>query len=153
MSQCVMGMLLPLNPKAATPLIQILLIWDSMEQLHDNILSAFWNMNPYYLEKVFLSLQFCMVEILKCKGNNEYKLPHMGKDKFFKQHKKLPESLVIPFNVYQQAVDFRDDNIAALAQQIPEQRIDVLGPESDDEDSVSEVPENTPCVEILDMCV
>ena len=89
---------------------------NSMEQLHDHILSAFWNMNPYYLEKVFLSLQFCMVEILKCKGNNEYKLPHMGKDKFFKQHKKLPESLVIPFDVYQQAVDFRDDNIAALAQ-------------------------------------
>ena len=61
---------------------------NSMEQLHDHILSAFWNMNPYYLEKVFLSLQFCMVEILKCKGNNEY--PTWEKTNFSNNTKNFP---------------------------------------------------------------
>lgn len=30
---------------------------------------------------MFLSLQACMVEVIKSFGNNAYKLPHIGKDK------------------------------------------------------------------------
>ena len=119
---------------------------NTMEELHDQVVSAYWGMHPYYLEKVFLSLQLCMmIEILKQKGSNKYKLPHMGKDKLFRENAKLPASLTVPFEVYQQAVAFRDANTHVLGTFIPEQQVDLLGPESEEE---QEVEEEVPYIEI-----
>ena len=46
------------------------------------------------LNKVFLSLQMCMIETLKVNGKNNYKQPHMGKDSLLKNG-NLPVSLTI----------------------------------------------------------
>ena len=121
---------------------------NTMEQLRDNVLNAFWGMHPYYLEKVFLSLQLCMIEILKTKGSNNYKLPHMGKNKIFRQQNQLPKSLSVPFDVYQEAVSFRDTNAGVLGHHIPEQRLDLLGPESDDDDDSTEITNDTSYIEL-----
>ena len=45
---------------------------------------AFEFMPRIAIQKVFLSLQNCMIEALKIAGGNAYKLPHMGKDKLIK---------------------------------------------------------------------
>jgi hypothetical protein len=39
------------------------------------------------MNKVFLTLQSCMKETLKCDGDNTFKIPHMGKDKLFRGRK------------------------------------------------------------------
>jgi len=39
-----------------------------------------------------MSLQLGMIEIMKVKGNNDYKAPHMQKDALFRQD-KLPTTL------------------------------------------------------------
>lgn len=39
--------------------------------------------------RVFLTLQKCMVEIMKIRGANTYKIPHIKKD-YLKREKKLP---------------------------------------------------------------
>ena len=45
-------------------------------------------------KRVFLSLQQAMISVLECKGNNNYKLKHMGKDKLEKAG-KLPVALKV----------------------------------------------------------
>ena len=89
-----------------------------------------------------------MIEILKSKGSNNYKLPHMGKDKIFIQQNQLPKSLSVPFDVYQEAVLFRDTNAGVLGHHIPEQRLDLLGPESDDDDDSTEITNDTSYIEL-----
>ena len=69
----------------------------------------------------------------------------MGKDKLFRENAKLPASLTVPFEVYQQAVAFRDANTHVLGTVIPEQQLDLLGPESEEE---GEVEDEVPYIEI-----
>ena len=40
--------------------------------------------DPVKLNKVFLTLQGCMIEILKMKGDNNYKVPHLGNDELIR---------------------------------------------------------------------
>jgi hypothetical protein len=37
--------------------------------------------DPDTLNRVFLTLQGCMIEVMKDGGGNRYKIPHMDKDK------------------------------------------------------------------------
>lgn len=41
---------------------------------------AFDEMPPQALHTIFLSLQNCMIEIIKVNSDNKYKLPHMSKN-------------------------------------------------------------------------
>lgn len=76
-------------------------------QLIDAVVKPFNNMERYKLNNVFLSLQHCMIEVLKSGGDNKYKLPHMGKDKLQRQG-LLPENLCCPLELYQSAQQRRN---------------------------------------------
>lgn len=49
--------------------------------LIDGVKQAYWSYPPHKINRVFLTLQACMNEILNCGGDNTYKLPHMNKDR------------------------------------------------------------------------
>ena len=63
---------------------------------------AYNTYDPILLNYIFLSLQNCMIEILKCKGNNNYKLPHMNKASLDRQG-KLPVVLEVDRDLVQEA--------------------------------------------------
>ena len=53
--------------------------------------------NEYFMEKIkdaFLTLQAVYDEIIKCRGNNTYKLPHLQKQKF-RREGRLPTNLTV----------------------------------------------------------
>ncbi|CAH9079650.1 unnamed protein product [Cuscuta europaea] len=56
------------------------------------VTKAYDEFSPYTLNKVWLSLQLCMTEILIVKGNNNYKIPHIGHDNLHAQG-ELPISI------------------------------------------------------------
>jgi hypothetical protein len=51
---------------------------------------------------VFLSLQQCFIEVKKCGGGNNYKLPHMGEAKMA-QHDLFPDIIAYPLALYNSA--------------------------------------------------
>lgn len=51
----------------------------TIDELVDAVEKSFEEMSSDNLNRVFLTLQSCMVEIMKVNGGNNYKLPHMGK--------------------------------------------------------------------------
>ena len=55
-----------------------------------------------------------------------------------RENHKLPTLLTFPMELYNQAASFRDSNAHLLSSDIPEQRLDLLGPESDTEDATIE---------------
>jgi hypothetical protein len=50
-----------------------------MDQLVEAVFDAFAELPTKKLNYGFLTLQGCFNEILDCHGDNNYKLPHMGK--------------------------------------------------------------------------
>ncbi|KAK9705642.1 hypothetical protein RND81_07G072700 [Saponaria officinalis] len=51
----------------------------TVDELVANVTEAFENQKAQCLDDVWLSLQACMVEIMKRRGHNDYKLPHLKK--------------------------------------------------------------------------
>ncbi|XP_074298986.1 uncharacterized protein LOC141629980 [Silene latifolia] len=51
----------------------------TVDDLVNEVMQAFVDYSPSKLNNIFLSLQAVMVEIMKCKGHNNFSLPHMGK--------------------------------------------------------------------------
>lgn len=47
--------------------------------------SQFEEMSPDNLNHVFLSLQACMIEMMKVNGGTNYKLPHIGKNQMLRE--------------------------------------------------------------------
>jgi hypothetical protein len=52
------------------------------------------------LNRIFLTLQACMTEVINHVGGNGYSIPHVNKEKLEKLH-KLPTSISCPLEVYQ----------------------------------------------------
>ncbi|XP_057775233.1 uncharacterized protein LOC130994215 [Salvia miltiorrhiza] len=57
----------------------------NMEELLENVKAAYEEYPPEKLNSVFLTLQGCYHEIIKAKGGNNYKIPHMNKDRLTRQ--------------------------------------------------------------------
>lgn len=76
-----------------------------LDELVDAVKQAFYNISPSTLNKVFLSLQGCLIEILKFKGHNNFKLPHMGKDALIRVG-QLPTHLEVEIEVVKEAINF-----------------------------------------------
>ena len=57
----------------------------TVDELVNAIEKAFNELPPQSLNRVFLSLQQCMIVVNKDFGGNNYKLPHMGKENLEKQ--------------------------------------------------------------------
>ena len=60
--------------------------------------------NPSTLNRVFLTLQSCMIEVMKINGGNRYKLPHMNKARL-EALNILPRSLECPREIYEMAME------------------------------------------------
>ncbi|CAD6272331.1 unnamed protein product [Miscanthus lutarioriparius] len=52
-----------------------------MDELIQNVIMEYENYNPIILNRVFLTLQGCMIEVMKDNGGNRYKIPHMSKER------------------------------------------------------------------------
>jgi hypothetical protein len=54
---------------------------NSINELIEAIMDSFNAMGHDKLKNVFLSLQQCLIEVMKRGGGHNYKLPHMDKEK------------------------------------------------------------------------
>lgn len=70
----------------------------NMAELVKAVEESFAALSRDKLDYIFLSLQACMLEVLKEKGGNKYKLPHLGKAKLSRED-KLPKNLICPEKV------------------------------------------------------
>ncbi|XP_074303461.1 uncharacterized protein LOC141637941 [Silene latifolia] len=52
----------------------------SVDELVNSVMQAYVDYDHIKLNKVFLTLQSVMVEIMQTKGHNDFAIPHMGKD-------------------------------------------------------------------------
>ena len=78
----------------------------NLDDLIDNVQKEFDNYDPATLNREFLTLQGCMIEVMKDGGGNIYKIPHMNKDRL-EALGMLPKSLSCDRQLY-------EDVIAAL---------------------------------------
>jgi hypothetical protein len=53
----------------------------TMDELIQNVVNEYQNYNPFILNRVFLTLQGCMIEVMKDNGGNKYKISHMNKER------------------------------------------------------------------------
>ncbi|XP_026436613.1 uncharacterized protein LOC113334612 [Papaver somniferum] len=66
---------------------------------------AFNELSAQTLNDVFLSLQLCMVEVLKLRGGNNYKLQHIGKKKLARIG-ELPTQIEVDKNLVKDATNY-----------------------------------------------
>ncbi|CEG38604.1 uncharacterized protein PHALS_08667 [Plasmopara halstedii] len=66
---------------------------------------AFWSIDPDILNNIFLTWQDCIIEVMKGNGDNNYKIPLMGKASMQKKV-QLPVTLICPHEVIEQAKAF-----------------------------------------------
>ena len=74
----------------------------------------------------FLTLQSCLLEMLKCDGGNSYKIPHLRKSAQIRLG-RLPENLVCPVDLYTHGQALLNDSDATtmasmLAKEVEKQR-------------------------------
>ena len=74
-----------------------------MDDLIQNVKNEFDNYNPNTLNRVFLTLQGCMIEVMKDGGGNRYKIPHMDKDRL-EALGTLPKTLSCDRQLYEDVV-------------------------------------------------
>lgn len=77
----------------------------TLDELVNVVKETFYNIPPSTLNKIFLSLQGCLIEILKVKGHNNSKLPHMGKDALIRIG-QLPTHLEVDIDLVKEAINF-----------------------------------------------
>ncbi|XP_022042021.1 uncharacterized protein LOC110944677 [Helianthus annuus] len=77
----------------------------SIDELVSAVKSSFERMPSHELNKVFLTLQTCMKEIMKVQGGNNYKIPHIGKGKLERQG-NLPLQIECDENLIYEALSY-----------------------------------------------
>ena len=58
---------------------------NNINELIEALVDSFNAMGHNKLKNMFLSLQQCLIEVMKCGGGNNYKLPHMCKEQLARQ--------------------------------------------------------------------
>jgi hypothetical protein len=53
----------------------------NVDELIENVQNEFNEYDPSALNRIFLTLQACLIEVMKDGGENRYKIPHMNKDR------------------------------------------------------------------------
>ncbi|KAL6575274.1 hypothetical protein OROMI_012559 [Orobanche minor] len=66
----------------------------NMEDLVQNVKLSFEELTDVTLNKIFLTLRATCLEIIKCKGHNNYKMPHIGKNTLMNEG-RLPACLEV----------------------------------------------------------
>jgi len=77
----------------------------TVNELIQAVQNAFDTFSSIDSNKIFLSLQLGMIEIMKAKGNNDYKAPHMQKDALFRQD-KLPTTLDCDWHLVTETMEY-----------------------------------------------
>ncbi|KAK9750176.1 hypothetical protein RND81_02G178500 [Saponaria officinalis] len=77
----------------------------NVDELVKNVQDAYERETAECLDNVWLSLQACMMEIMKVKGHNNYKLPHLGKAAQRRQ-RTLPRDLVVDEELVKECIQF-----------------------------------------------
>jgi hypothetical protein len=73
------------------------IVSNSIDELIEHVEKAYWDLPLETCEKVWVTLQMVMNEIIINGGNNGYRLPHMGKDKIMRElGTKIPYRLPCP---------------------------------------------------------
>ncbi|KAL4346841.1 hypothetical protein GQ457_17G010120 [Hibiscus cannabinus] len=75
----------------------------TIDELVNAVEKSFDELAPESLNNVFLSLQSCMIEIMKIKGGNNYILPHMSKQSL-ERNGELPSQLRCDQDIVQEAL-------------------------------------------------
>lgn len=76
----------------------------NVKELMDVVQDAYAKFSPHTLNKVWLTYQQVMEEIMKVDGGNNYKVPHMGKDGMYREGTLLPYVLHLQEGVYDKCV-------------------------------------------------
>jgi len=76
---------------------------ETIEDLIHNVEQEFKEYNEAILNRVFLSLQLCMKEVMKIGGGNRYKPPHMNKQRLEREG-RLPHRLSCENGLYATAL-------------------------------------------------
>ncbi|XP_042027099.1 uncharacterized protein LOC121774260 [Salvia splendens] len=66
----------------------------SVDDLLRNVFTSFEELSPQTLNRVFITLQSCLTAILEMHGKNDYKIPHLNKDRL-----QRTEGLPLQFQV------------------------------------------------------
>jgi len=69
-----------------------------IDELVSAVVDSFNEMEKEKLNDVFLSLQNCLISVMKVDGGNNYKLPHMGKARLARLG-RLPTNLQCPVDI------------------------------------------------------
>ncbi|XP_057771833.1 uncharacterized protein LOC130991537 [Salvia miltiorrhiza] len=77
----------------------------NVEELLENVKAAYEEYPPEKLNNVFLTLQGCYQEIIKCKGGNNYKIPHMNKERLSMQG-MLPRCIQVEESLVKEGLEF-----------------------------------------------
>jgi hypothetical protein len=67
----------------------------TVDELIEQVEQAFHALDPKSIDCNFLTLQSCLDEIVKRHGSNEYKIPHLGKNKLRATLGALPDALPV----------------------------------------------------------
>ncbi|XP_042033532.1 uncharacterized protein LOC121780072 [Salvia splendens] len=85
--------------------LQVQTACKTIDDLIKAVEKSFHDLSPQTLDNVFLSLQSCMVEILKVKGQNSYKVPHLGKNNL-RRNAQLPKNLEVSLELVMETIAY-----------------------------------------------
>ncbi|XP_057789161.1 uncharacterized protein LOC131006021 [Salvia miltiorrhiza] len=85
--------------------LQVQSVCSNVEDLVKAVQVSFNELSPNTLNAVFLSLQGCLTEIMKVRGQNSYKLPHMKKGVLARQD-ALPLTLEVPKQLVEECIQY-----------------------------------------------
>uniref|UniRef100_H3GMD1 Tc1-like transposase DDE domain-containing protein n=1 Tax=Phytophthora ramorum TaxID=164328 RepID=H3GMD1_PHYRM len=89
---------------AALQALQYQVVIRGVDELIDAVEAAYEELSETTQDNIFLTLQNCMICTLRDSGGNQYKLPHMGREKLRKKG-LLPRSLSCPPDAVSAALD------------------------------------------------
>ncbi|KAL8474567.1 hypothetical protein ACS0TY_031138 [Phlomoides rotata] len=81
----------------------------NVDELLGAVVSSFETLTSQTLNKVFLSLQSSMVEIIKHRGHNNYSIHHMKKDALTRQN-ALPTYIQVDVQLVKDSIDYLVEN-------------------------------------------
>ena len=89
----------------------------NLNDLIESVEHAFDSYDVEKLDKVFITLQSILIQVMIDEGGNSYKIPHMGKDKMLKENGKLPRALKIDGELYRKTLEVIARHMESLSKE------------------------------------
>nr|ABD32507.1 transposase, putative [Medicago truncatula] len=80
-------------------------VTNSVDALIEAVQKSFDAFSAQSSNNIFLTLQSCMIEIMKVKGSNNYKIPHMDKEMLLRRS-MLPKQLKCDPELFQETFEY-----------------------------------------------